>query len=340
MQEYRKQRKIEHIENYLRSFTKSDPLFNDVYIEHRALNEINFDEIDTSVEFLGKKLPFPLMINAMTGGSDMSSDINEDLSNICYEFKIPMAVGSQKIVLEDDSLIDSFKVVKEMSDGEFPVIGNLNANCSIEELKKASDLIDATAMQLHLNSAQELVMPEGDRNFKGIYDNIKKLVKEFDKDIIVKEVGFGIGKKDIELLNEIGVKYIDISGHGGTNFIEIEDMRNFDMDFSDLYNWGIPTAKCLIDAKKVQGDFKIISSGGVSNANYIVKSLILGADICAMSGEILSYLLRGGYDYTINFIKELMYKTKMIMALLGVKNIEQLKKVDYKLTGKLRQLCK
>ena len=34
-----------------------------------------------------------------------------------------------------------------------------------------------------------------------------------------------------ERLYNIGVKYIDISGAGGTNFIEIEDRRNDEMDF-------------------------------------------------------------------------------------------------------------
>ena len=33
-----------------------------------------------------------------------------------------------------------------------------------------------------------------------------------------------------------------------------------------------------------------------------------------------------------------MYKTKIVMFLLGVKNIEELKKVDYKIIGKLKEL--
>lgn len=339
MTEIRRQRKIEHIENYLRSFRDNKPLFEDVYIEHNALGDINFDEIDTSVEFLGRKLSFPLMIDAMTGGSTVSSDINEDLSNICYEFKIPMAVGSQSIALEDENAKESFEIVKEQCFSKFPIIGNLGANASVDDLKKASDMIDASAMQIHLNIAQELVMPEGDRNFKGYKDNIRKLKESYDKDIIIKEVGFGINKITAEKLKDIGIKYIDVAGFGGTNFIEIEDMRNFEIDYSDLYQWGIPTAKSIIDVRSVSDDFFIIASGGVSGAMDIVKSIVLGANMCAMSGEVLSYLLRGGYDYTVSFLNGVIQKTKVIMALLGAKNIEELRQVDYKLTGKLKDIC-
>lgn len=338
MQEFRSERKVDHIENYLRSFTKNDPLFKDIYIEHVALNDIDFENIDTSVEFLGKKLDFPLMIDAMTGGNDVSTDINQDLSNICLEFNLPMAVGSQTIALKDPESEYSFKVVYEESGGRFPIIGNLGANSTADDFKKACDLINAQAMQVHLNTAQELVMPEGDRNFKNYLKNIQNIRANFDKELIVKEVGFGIDKKSAQKLHDIGIRYIDIAGLGGTNFIEIEDMRNFDNDFSDLYGWGIPSAKSIIDVRSVSDDFFIIASGGIKSCLDIVKSIVIGADMCAMSGEVLSYLLRGGYDHTVKFIEQLQYKTKCVMALLGVDSIEKLKKVDYKVTGRLKEL--
>lgn len=145
-------------------------------------------------------------------------------------------------------------------------------------------------------------------------------------------------KKCSKKLIEKNVKYIDIAGKGGTNFIEIEDLRNFDMDFSDFYTWGIPTAKSIIDIRKLSDDIFIIASGGIKTAMDIVKSIIIGADMTAMTGEVLNYLLRGGYDACENFLKEINHKMKIIMVLLGVKNIDQLKKVDYKLTGRLKEL--
>ena len=60
----RRERKDEHIENYLKTSGYSDPLFEDVYLDHNSLSDVNFDEIDTSIEFLGRKISMPIMINA------------------------------------------------------------------------------------------------------------------------------------------------------------------------------------------------------------------------------------------------------------------------------------
>lgn len=337
MDQLRRKRKDEHIENYLKSEYRSKTLLDDVYIEHNALSCVDFDKIDTSIEFLGKKISMPIMVNAMTGGGEASEDINDDLANICRECNIPMAVGSEAIALTDFSTKQSFEVIKEQE--ELVKIGNLGLNHSIENYLFAKDLINADAMQIHLNVAQELVMPEGERDFSNSIDNLRKISKALDLPIIVKEVGFGISKEVGKTLLDSGIKYIDVAGKGGTNFIEIEDLRNFETDFSELYEWGIPTAKSVIDLRSLSDDLFIISSGGIRTGLDIAKSIIIGANMCAISGEILSYLMRGGYEYTISYIKDLDKKLKIVMALLGVYNIEQLKKVPYKLTGRLKEIC-
>jgi len=147
-----------------------------------------------------------------------------------------------------------------------------------------------------------------------------------------------MSEKTVEQLIDCGVKMIDVSGAGGSNLIEIEDLRNLDKDFSDLYSWGIPTAKSIINARKVSNDIKIIASGGIKTAMDIVKSIILGADYVAIGGELLKYLLHGGHEYAKVYMEELIYKVKVIMFLLGAKNIEDLRKVPYKLTGKLKEI--
>ncbi len=45
------------------------------------------------------------------------------------------------------------------------VIGNLGADHPLENCQKAVAMLSADALELHLNAAQELVMPEGDRRF-------------------------------------------------------------------------------------------------------------------------------------------------------------------------------
>lgn len=336
MNSQRRERKDAHIENYLRSKSKESTLLDNVYIEHNAISDVSLDEIDTSIEFMDKKISMPLMIDAMTGGGSVSISINEDLSSICESLNIPMAVGSESIALSEEDSRESFELVK-YKENLFR-IGNLGFEREYEDFIFARDLIDANAMQVHLNLAQELVMKEGDNSYHSSLELIEKLVNDFDYPIIVKETGSGISKPVAKKLIDVGVKYIDVAGKGGTNFIEIEDLRDFEVDYSDLYNWGIPTAKSIIDIRSISDDAFIIASGGVRTAMDLAKSIIIGADMAAMTGEVLNYLLHGGYDACESFLKEINLKLKIIMALLGVRNIDELKNVDYKLTGELKEL--
>lgn len=338
MEKLRKKRKKEHVENYLKATFKGDTLFEDIYLEHNALPNLKIDDIDTSTEFLGKKINYPIMINAMTGGSDFSQEINRDLSNLAKEFNIPMAVGSQTIALEEEESRESFKVVREIIGSNGIVISNLSGQATLQEAKEALEMVQGDAIQIHLNPAQELVMEEGDRDFVGVLDNIKNLVRNLDKPVIVKEVGFGISKDVANRLYSVGVRNIDISGFGGTNFIEIENLRNTGLDFTELYTWGIPTALSLIKCRELPLDLNLISSGGVRTSMDVVKSIVAGANVVGISGELLSYLVHGGYDNAKAYLEGLIYKIKLLMLLLGKKNIEELKKTNYKVVGQLREL--
>lgn len=334
----RKSRKQEHIENYLLSTYKSPTLFNDVYIEHKALSNKNLEAIDTSMEVFSKEISFPFMINAMTGGSDFANEINENLAKIALEENIPMAVGSQQIALDDKDADRSFKLVRE-TNKEGLIFANLSATASLEECQAAIDMIGADAIQLHLNLAQEFVMAEGDRDFTGLSENIENIVKNLDKPVIVKEVGTGINGKTAQSLYDLGVRNIDIACKGGTNFVEIENLRNPEKDYEEFYSWGVPTALCLLEVTDLKkDDLTIISSGGIRTSSDILKSLVMGADLCAGSGEIINYLLRGGYDSALAYVKGLKEKLKIYMALVDVDKVSDLKNVDYKIFGKLKDL--
>jgi len=334
----RKDRKKEHIEHYLKSTYRNYTLFEDIYIEHNSLPELNFAEIDTRTNFLGKVVEYPIMINAMTGGTEFSREINRELSKIAKKYNIPMAVGSQTIALKNKDSHKSFKIVRETIGNNGVIIANLSGYASVEEAKYAMDILDADGIQLHLNPAQELVMREGDRDFKGILENIANMITSVEKPVIVKEVGFGISRDVVQRLHKVGVRYVDISGKGGTNFIEIEDGRNDEMDFSDIYSWGIPTALSLIQCKDIGEDLKIISSGGIKTSLDILKSLILGAHMVGIGGMILRKLIEDGYEVADKYMEGLIYKLKVLMALTGSKNIEELKNTPYKIKGVLKDL--
>ena len=335
----RKKRKKEHVENYLKTSFEGNNLFDNIFIEHNAIPELDFSEINTEVEFLGKTIAYPLIINAMTGGTEFSEGINQDLSLLAKEFNIPMAVGSETILMcEEEACRESFKIVRKNMGANGVVMANLNGFATVEEVKEALSVIDGDAIQIHLNTAQELSMVEGDRDFRGIMDNIRRIKENVDKPIIIKEVGFGISKDVATRLYDMGIRYIDIAGHGGTNFIEIENLRNMNIDLTELYSWGIPTAYSLMKCRQLPKDLNITSSGGIKTSTEIVKSLILGANQVAISGELLAYLVHGGYENAQKYLEGLMYKMKMIMLMLGKKNLEELRNTDFKIRGKLKDM--
>jgi isopentenyl-diphosphate delta-isomerase len=334
----RKVRKKEHIENYLKSSYKGDTLMGDIYLAHNSLPNLSFDEIDTSTTFLGKRIAYPLMINAMTGGSEFTQEINKDLAALAKELGIPMAVGSQTIALEIEDARESFHIAREVIGSDGIVISNLSGLASVEDAKKAIDMVDGDALQIHLNLAQELVMEEGDRDFRGVLKNIEKIVMGIDKPVIVKEVGFGISLDAASRLYDVGVRCIDVSGYGGTNFIEIENLRNSSYDYTELYSWGIPTAAALIQCRRLPFDMKLIASGGIRNSMDVVKSIVIGADAAAISGELLAYLIHGGYANAMEYLEGTIHKLKILMMLLGKNNIEALKNTEYKITGKLKDI--
>lgn len=327
------------MENYLKASFRGSTLFDDIYLPHNSLPNLSLDQIDTSTTYLGKRVDFPLMINAMTGGTDFTEDINRGLATIAQRFQLPMAVGSQTIVLEEEESWRSFQVVREIMGDKGLVLGNLNGNLSLEDAKKATDLIKADGLQIHLNPAQELAMEEGDRDFLGVDENIKSVLENLGLPIVVKEVGFGISKDVALRLYNIGVRNIDVSGYGGTNFFEVENLRRPTIDMEDMYDWGIPTAYAIHQIRSLGlEDLSITGSGGIRSAQDLVKSLVLGADMCAISGEILNYLIHGGLTYAMEYVESLIYKTRVIMVLLGAKNLEDLRKIQWKATGKLKDL--
>jgi isopentenyl-diphosphate Delta-isomerase len=332
-------RKDEHIKLFMQSTSAKDNDFRDIVIQNNALPEINFNNISTGHVFLDKMIDMPVMINAVTGGTDYTYDINKQLAQLSLAFNIPMAVGSQTIAIHDITKQESFKIAREINKTGV-IIANVSANSSYDNVCKAIEMIAADAIQLHLNTAQEICMREGDRNFKGILNNIKNIVHEVKVPVIVKEVGFGISYETAKKLHNVGVKYIDIGGKGGTNFIAIEDSRNKDVDYSFLKHWGIPTALSLLECKNASRDLYIICSGGITKAEEIIKAITMGAAITGISGLLLRELLDKGYEGAKACIEKLQYELKVFMLLLGAEDIEKLSKVNYLLKGELQQVYK
>ncbi|SHK22830.1 type 2 isopentenyl-diphosphate Delta-isomerase [Desulforamulus aeronauticus] len=326
----RSNRKLEHIEISLQQRSQRGATgFNDITLVHNSLPELNWEEVDLSCTFLGQPLKAPLLINAMTGGHPQLEDINYYLARAAAVSDVAIAVGSQRAALEEASARRSFTVVRE-AHPQGVVLANLGADCTLAEAKEAISMIGANALQLHLNAPQELAMAEGDRNFRGILENIEALAKQLKVPVVVKEVGFGMSRESVKRLAEVGVSYIDIGGAGGTDFMAIEQSRS---GKKLAWNWGIPTAISLLEGLTVSDDINIIASGGIEHALDCVKALSLGCCLIGMARPLLKVLINGSPEQLTSCLEALINDMRRIMLMLGAKDLLQLKEVPLVISG-------
>ncbi|MCH3922947.1 type 2 isopentenyl-diphosphate Delta-isomerase [Limosilactobacillus sp.] len=337
MESQQAHRKDEHLSLALATYqqTHDQDYFNQVRLIHDALPETALAEVDPRVQ-LGQSLTldWPFYLEAMTGGSKRAATINASLARQAAKHHLAMATGSLSVALREPATRDSFTVVRELNpDGK--VFANLSAGASLEAARKAIDLLQADALELHLNAAQELIMPEGDRAFHWL-DNIGHLVEELPVPVIVKEVGFGMSKRTISRLIKAGVSYINVSGRGGTNFAAIENRRNHQLDLADLEDWGQTTPEALLEARAVQPTVNLIASGGIVSPLDLVKAGVLGAQAAGVAGYFLRVLVRQGEDALDEELSRWQEELKRLLTLLGCQRFTDLpRQIDFVLTGDL-----
>src|SRR5699024_10938603 len=234
-----------------------------------------------------------LYINAMTGGSEWTKQINEKLAFVAGDGDIGVAVGSTHTALRTSYLTSSVTVVRD-TNPEGIICSNVGDDVTVDKAVETVKLLDAQALQVHVNAPQELVMPEGNRTFSTWMDNLAQIVERVNVPVIVKEVGFGMSKETIKNLYEIGIRYVDVSGRGGTNFVDIENERRAYKDMDYLSMWGQTTVESLLESTSYQKDMDILASGGVRSPLDAVKCLALGASAVGMSRPFLNQVEQYG----------------------------------------------
>jgi len=327
------QRKKDHVEltsNERTQYTKSSG-FERYEFVHNALPELDFNQVSTEAIFLGNTFAFPLFISSMTGGYEGASSINAIIAEFCEKYNLPFGVGSQRAMLEDSNQIKTFSIVRKKAPSAF-ICANIGGAQLINGLPKAKvqsliDSIEANAIIVHLNPLQELMQPEGDRNFAGILDGIQNLVEESQVPIIVKETGAGISNYVAKKLLNIGVSVIDIAGSGGTSWAKVENARKDRIDSSSIFDeWGISTVDCLLDITALQWErsFDLIASGGIRSSFDIAKSLCLGASFAATAQPLIKVIQKDGMEGLEALFSAWQKDLKIILTLLGCSNLKEL----------------
>lgn len=331
----REQRKNEHVEIAMAQGDATISDFDEIRFVHHSIPSVDVDDIDLTSQLKDFTLDQPLYINAMTGGSEWTKQINEKLAVIARETGIAMAVGSTHAALRNSKMASSFSIVRDTNPNGI-IFSNVGADVPVDKAVESVKLLDAQALQVHVNAPQELVMPEGNRTFSTWMENLAHIVSRVDVPVIVKEVGFGMSKETIKSLNEIGVRYVDVSGRGGTNFVDIENERRTYKDMDYLGLWGQTTVESLLESASYQQDMDILASGGVRTPLDAVKCLALGASAVGMSRPFLNQVENYGITETLNYTEQFTDHMKKIMTMLDVKTIKDLKQTQMVFSPKLQ----
>ncbi len=338
-------RKAEHIKICLEQKAQAKQVtagFEDVTLVHKALPEVNRKEINLSTSFLGKKLNAPLIVGAMTGGTEEAITINSAIAESVEKLGLGMGLGSQRAAIEDQKLERTYSIARKKAPNAF-LIANIGGvqlvhGYGVKEVRKVAEMIDADAVAIHLNALQEAMQPEGQTDFKFVISKIIEVAGALDKPVIVKETGAGISAEDAQALEDSGVKAIDVGGVGGTSFAAVEYYRaNTTMGIA-FWDWGIPTVASIVEVVKT-AKLPVIASGGIRSGIDVVKALSLGSTLASISQPVLEEAVKGSSE-TEKLLTCYINELRNAMFLVGAQNIADLGKVPLVISGKTAEWLK
>lgn len=324
-------RKDEHIK-YALKYQSPYNSFDDMELIHHSLPDYDLSEIDLHTHFAERDFEFPFYINAMTGGSEKGRAVNQKLAQIAQATGLVMVTGSYSTALKNPH-DDSYPSKEEFP--ELLLATNIGIDKPYELGLQTIHEMQPIFLQIHVNLMQELLMPEGEREFRQWKENLADYATKMPDPVILKEVGFGMDLKTIEMAHKLGIKTVDISGRGGTSFAYIENQRGHNRSYLD--EWGQSTVQTLLNAQPMIDKIEILASGGVRHPLDIVKCLVLGAKAVGLSRAILELVEKYSVEEVITIINGWKDDLRLIMCALNCKTIAELRQVDYLLYGKLNE---
>ncbi|WP_033152765.1 type 2 isopentenyl-diphosphate Delta-isomerase [Streptococcus equinus] len=327
-------RKDEHIK-YALKYQSPYNSFDEMELIHHSLPDYDLSEIDLHTHFAGRDFDYPFYINAMTGGSEKAKAVNRKLAQVAQATGLVMVTGSYSAALKNPQ-DDSYPSKKDYPD--LLLATNLGIDKTYELGLQTVDEMQPIFLQVHVNLMQELLMPEGEREFRSWKKNLENYATKMPVPVVLKEVGFGMDLKTIQMAHAFGIKTFDISGRGGTSFAFIENQRGGDRSY--LNEWGQTTVQSLLNLQDVIDTVEILASGGVRHPLDMVKCFVLGAKGVGLSRTVLELVEKYPVEQVVNIVNGWKDDLRLIMCALNCKTIADLRNVDYLLYGKLSEANK
>ncbi|MDG1164465.1 MAG: type 2 isopentenyl-diphosphate Delta-isomerase [Porticoccaceae bacterium] len=302
--------------------------FDRLRFEPNPLPQMALEDINLGSQFLDQAVAAPFLIGAMTGGCDNGDLINQHLAEAAQACAIPMALGSQRAALEQGLAQN----VRRWAPTAI-LLGNLGATQiqqqGLDLAKRAVDSVQANGLMIHLNPLQELIQPNGDRDWNLVLEAIQHCAVELEVPIIVKEVGAGIGPASAKKLMDAGVNWVEVAGRGGTSWASIELDRNGSEREREIaapfIDWGMDTIELLPAVHAACPSLGLIGSGGVRHGLDIARCIRLGAQMTALAQPFLAPALESA-EAVVEKMSTLQEQLRWAMFLTGSQDISDLRK--------------
>jgi isopentenyl-diphosphate Delta-isomerase len=286
--------------------------------------------------FIGRKLKAPVWVSSMTGGTEHASKINKNLAQVCKEFGLGMGLGSCRIILDDNTFFDDFNM-RPFIGNDLPLYANLGIS-QIEQLLdqnkegKAEELVkrlQADGLIIHINPIQEWMQPEGDSIIYPPIETIKRFIDRTKLQLIVKEVGQGMGPESLLELLKLPLAAIEFGAFGGTNFTRLELMRVSEYEqsmFAPFSNIGhsaeemVSFVNSIIERGETIECRQVIVSGGIKSfidGYYLIRKIKLPA-IYGQASSMLKYA-KGKYEELYKFVDMQIKGLRLAYTYLSVR---------------------
>jgi isopentenyl-diphosphate Delta-isomerase len=320
--------------------------WDDVHLLHRALPEIDLDEVNLGTQLFGRELQAPVVIASMTGGHERAEVINRRLAVAANEFGLAIGVGSQRAAIRRPDLLATYRVARDTAPRAL-LIANIGAPqlipqgatpaLTVDQVRQLVADMRADALAVHLNYLQEVVQPGGDTHARGVLDAIGRLTAALDVPVIAKETGAGISRSQALALKQAGVAALDVGGAGGTSFALVESVRAEDQHLLAaarlgqlLGDWGLPTAVSVAQCAGL--GLPVIATGGIRSGLDAAKAMAIGADLVGIARPMLSSAL-DGQEALHGYIEELLDSLRVVMFLTGARTLADLRDRERVVTG-------
>lgn len=306
-------------------------------LPYHALTGTRLDDVDLAVEFLGSPLRAPIVIGAMTGGTELSAVINRNLALAAQRLGLAMMLGSQRVMLGDvaaERAAASFAVREVAPD--VLLFGNIGlaqfTRDAVPDIVDALRRVDANALAVHANPLQEAMQEHGDTDCRGALERLHDVAPILGYPVLLKEVGHGIGARAVaDLLRPTGqspVAAIDVAGAGGTSWSRVEQLVNYgELRYPHLADWGVPTAQAVLEVRAALPHIPLVASGGIRTGSDAAKALVLGADVVAIARPLLQPAIESA-DAATAWLQSFIDELRVCLHCCGAGDLAALRGID------------